>query len=134
MFRCSRVLLNAVRGTKVSTGITGLAVHPDPLPVLTQTYKSTLSTLSQIPAESVYRQATEAILKQRVAIIEKANGDVEAVERELDAGQIEEVLLVAKDEQTLAGKMIEWKTWEPLQVKPAPGQWDPIGEDMGQAH
>lgn len=24
--------------------------------------------------------------------------------------------------------------WEPLQVKPAPGQWDPIGEDMGQAH
>jgi hypothetical protein len=24
--------------------------------------------------------------------------------------------------------------WEPLQVKPAPGQWDPIGQDMGQAH
>jgi NADH dehydrogenase (ubiquinone) 1 alpha subcomplex subunit 5 len=94
----------------VSTGITGLAVHPDPLPVLTQTYKSTLSVLSQIPAESVYRQATEAILKQRVAIIEKANGDVEAVEREMDAGQIEQVLQVAKDEQTLAGKMMEWKT------------------------
>lgn len=98
-----------IRGTKVSTGITGLAVHPDPLPVLTQTYKSTLSLLSQLPAESVYRQATEAVLKQRAAIIEKANGDVEAVERELDAGQIEQVILVAKDEQSLAAKMLEWK-------------------------
>ncbi|KAJ9106900.1 hypothetical protein QFC20_003908 [Naganishia adeliensis] len=134
MFRSSRILLNAVRGTKVSTGITGLAVHPDPLPVLTQTYKSTLSLLSQLPAESVYRQATEAVLKQRAAIIEKANGDVEAVERELDSGMIEQVLQVAKDEQSLAAKMLEWKPWEPLQVKPAPGQWDPIGEDMGQAH
>lgn len=97
------------RGTKVSTGITGLAVHPDPLPVLTQTYKSTLSLLSQLPAESVYRQATEAVLKQRAAIIEKANGDVEAVERELDSGMIEQVLQVAKDEQSLAAKMLEWK-------------------------
>ncbi|KAJ9091795.1 hypothetical protein QFC21_007098 [Naganishia friedmannii] len=134
MFRCSRVLLNAVRGTKVSTGITGLAVHPDPLPALTATYKSTLSILSQLPAESVYRQATEAVLRQRVAVIEKANQDVEAVERELDAGQIEQVLQVARDEEVLAGKMMEWKSWEPLQVKPAPGQWAPIGEDMGQAH
>lgn len=97
------------RGTKVSTGITGLSVHADPLPTLTQTYKSTLSLLSQLPAESVYRQATEAILKQRAAVIEKANGDVEAVERELDAGQIEQVLQVAKDEQALAAKMLEWK-------------------------
>lgn len=97
------------RGTKVSTGITGLSVHADPLPALTQTYKSTLSMLSQLPAESVYRQATEAILKQRAAVIEKANGDVEAVERELDAGQIEQVLQVAKDEQALAAKMLEWK-------------------------
>jgi NADH dehydrogenase (ubiquinone) 1 alpha subcomplex subunit 5 len=94
---------------KASTGITGLAVHPDPLPELLSTYKSTLSVISTFPQESVYRQATEALLKHRTAIVEKAAGDVAAVEKELDAGQIEQVLDVAKDELQLAGKMFEWK-------------------------
>jgi NADH dehydrogenase (ubiquinone) 1 alpha subcomplex subunit 5 len=41
--------------------------------------------------------------------VEKAAGDVAVVEKQIDAGQIEEVLDVAKDELTLAGKMLEWK-------------------------
>ncbi len=86
-----------------------MAVHPDPLPELLSTYKSTLSILSSFPSESVYRQATEAILNHRSSIVEKAAGDIAAAEKELDAGQIEEVLDVAKDELTLAGKMLEWK-------------------------
>lgn len=98
-----------LRVTKASTGITGLAVHPDPLPALAGTYKSTQSLLSQIPETSVYRQATEALLKHRQAVIEKAKGDVALVEKELDMGQIEELLVSAKDEELLAGKMLEWK-------------------------
>lgn len=93
---------------KSSTGITGLEVHPDPLPALAATYKSTLNLLSTIPSSSVYRQATEAITKHRLSLVEGANGNITAVEKELGR-QVEETLVEAKDEETLAGKMIEWK-------------------------
>jgi NADH dehydrogenase (ubiquinone) 1 alpha subcomplex subunit 5 len=101
--------LRLSRPHRVSTGITGLAVHPAPLPHLLQTYKSTLSIVSQLPAESVYRQATEALLNQRTQIISAAKEDVKKVEKELDEGMIEQVIEMADDELKLAGKMLEWQ-------------------------
>lgn len=62
-----------------------------------------------MPQESVYRQATSAIIKYRSSVIERAAGDVAKVEQELDAGQIEEVIEAAKDELKLAGNMMDWK-------------------------
>jgi len=44
-----------------------------------------------------------------LAILDKANGDVTAVEKEIDQGQIEEVLVSAEDEMKLVDKMLEWK-------------------------
>lgn len=93
----------------MSTGITGLAVHPTPLPHLLQTYKSTSSIISQLPAESVYRQATEAIISHRTGVIQRAENNVAAVEKELDEGMIEQVIEKAEDELKLAAKMLEWK-------------------------
>ncbi|KAJ7293619.1 ETC complex I subunit conserved region-domain-containing protein [Mycena rebaudengoi] len=121
MFRLTRPLFQALRAT---TGLTGLAVHPNPLPALVTTYQSTLSTLSQLPETSVYRQATEALTQNKLKIVEAANGDVAAVEKGLNEGIIEESLLVAVDELKLATEMIEWKAWEPLVEKPASGQWE----------
>ncbi|KAF7347796.1 NADH dehydrogenase 1 alpha subcomplex subunit 5 [Mycena venus] len=123
MFRLTRPLFQALRST---TGLTGLAVHPDPLPVLTQTYQNTLTTLSHIPATSVYRQATEALIQKKLDIVKAANADVAAAEKALDEGMIEESLLIAVDELKLAAQMVEWKAWEPLAEKPAPGQWEYI--------
>jgi NADH dehydrogenase (ubiquinone) 1 alpha subcomplex subunit 5 len=93
----------------VTTGITGLAVHPSPLPHLLQTYKSTLSIVSQLPKESVYRQATQALLEQRTKLVASANEDVAKVEKEIDEGMIEQVIEMAEDELKLAGKMLEWQ-------------------------
>ena len=93
---------------KTSTGITGLEVHSNPLPALTATYQSTLHLLESIPSASVYRQATEAITRHRLSVVEKANGDISAVEKELGA-MVEQTLVEAKDEEKLTGKMIEWK-------------------------
>lgn len=107
MFRLTRPLFQAV--TKTTTGITGLAVHSNPIPVLTQTYRSTLEALAALPSTSVYRQGAEALTLKKLGILEKANGDISAVEKELDEGQIEESLLIASDELKLAGKMAEWK-------------------------
>jgi len=41
--------------------------------------------------------------------VKGANGDIAAVEKQLDEGQIEEALNVAKDELKLVSNMIEWK-------------------------
>ncbi|CAE6521492.1 unnamed protein product [Rhizoctonia solani] len=121
MLRFTRPLRQAL---KTTTGIHGIAVHPDPLPALRKTYESTLSILSQMPSHAVYRQGTEALVKHRLDLVEKANGDATNIEKALGEGQIEEILMSAEDELSLAGKMLEWKSWESLEVKPAPGQWE----------
>ncbi|KAJ1311438.1 hypothetical protein OPQ81_009927 [Rhizoctonia solani] len=121
MFRLTRPLRQAL---KTTTGIHGIAVHPDPLPALRKTYESTLSILAQMPSHAVYRQGTEALVKHRLDLVESAKGDATHVEKALGEGQIEEVLMSAEAELSLAGKMLEWKPWEPLEVKPAPGQWE----------
>ncbi|KAI0662787.1 NADH2 dehydrogenase [Cubamyces menziesii] len=127
MFRFTRPLLNAAR--KPSTGITGLKVHRDPVPELKKTYEATLQTLSAIPQSSVYRQGTEALTLHKLKVLEKANGNVAAIEKELDEGQIEESLDIAQDELSLAQKMLQWKAWEPLEEKPQPGQWQYFGKE-----
>ncbi|ESK88900.1 nadh dehydrogenase 1 alpha subcomplex subunit 5 [Moniliophthora roreri MCA 2997] len=121
MFRLTRPLFQVV---KTTTGITGLAVHPNPLPALTQVYESTLSALNSIPPTSVYRQGVEALTLRKLNIVKGANGDISAVEKQLEEGQIEESLQIAEDELKLVGKMAEWKAWEPLEEKPEPGQWE----------
>jgi NADH dehydrogenase (ubiquinone) 1 alpha subcomplex subunit 5 len=62
-----------------------------------------------MPSHAVYRQGTEAIVKHRLDLIDKAKGDPTHVERALGEGQIEEILMSAKDELALAGRMLEWK-------------------------
>ncbi|KAI9063029.1 NADH2 dehydrogenase [Trametes sanguinea] len=127
MFRFTRPLFNAAR--KPTTGITGLKVHHDPIPLLRQTYEATLQTLSAMPQSSVYRQGTEALTLHKLKALEKANGDISVLEKELDEGQVEESLDIAQDELSLAKKMLEWKAWEPLEEKPLPGQWTYFGRE-----
>jgi NADH dehydrogenase (ubiquinone) 1 alpha subcomplex subunit 5 len=106
MFRLTRPLYQVLKRT---TGITGLPVHPDPLPELTETYESTLTVLSSVPLASVYRQGVEALTRRKLQIVQGANGDIAAVEKQLAEGQIEESLDIAQDELELAAKMVEWK-------------------------
>ena len=106
MFHVARPLFQVLKRT---TGITGLAVHPDPLPELTQIYKSTLSALNSIPPSSVYRQGVEALTVRKLTIVQRANGNVSAAEKELNEGQIEQSLDIASDELKLAAKMVEWR-------------------------
>lgn len=107
MFRLTRPVLHQV--VKKTTGITGLAVHPNPLPELRETYQTTLSVLSSIPSTSVYRQGVEALTKHKLNIVQGANGDITAVEKQLDEGQIEECLEIAQDELKLVQNVLEWK-------------------------
>ncbi|KAH8681503.1 ETC complex I subunit conserved region-domain-containing protein [Xylariales sp. PMI_506] len=48
---------------------------------------------------------------------------VEEIEQKIGAGLIEEIVEVAESELKLVDVMIEAKVWEPLEEKPAEGQW-----------
>jgi NADH dehydrogenase (ubiquinone) 1 alpha subcomplex subunit 5 len=109
MFRQTRPLLQQLVRKKVSTGLTGLAVHPNPLPELTKTYESTLTALKSLPSTSVYRQSVEALTQNKLRIVQEAAGDVASAEKQLDEGQIEESIDIANDELKLVSQMAEWK-------------------------
>ncbi|KAG0262439.1 hypothetical protein BG011_010156 [Mortierella polycephala] len=117
----TRRLLSAV--TKKTTGIYGLPVHPDPRPQLINIYNDTLKTLEKIPEHAVYRQATAAMTNHRLNVV-KSTEDISKIEETLDAGQIEEVVVQAVDELKIAGKMLEWKAWEPLETPAPKDQWN----------
>ncbi|RKP25105.1 ETC complex I subunit conserved region-domain-containing protein, partial [Syncephalis pseudoplumigaleata] len=105
-----------------TTSLTGISVHPNPRPHLIKVYHETLEALKPIPSTAVYRQAAEALTRQRLGVVERLE-NVEDIEETLDAGQIEEVIIQAEDELKLVAKMIEWKAWEPLEVPAPEGQW-----------
>jgi NADH dehydrogenase (ubiquinone) 1 alpha subcomplex subunit 5 len=52
------------------TGLTGLSTHPAPRCALVYLYRTTLSLLQKIPAQSAYRASVEALTKHRLSIIE----------------------------------------------------------------
>ena len=86
-------------------------VHPNPIPALAQTYRSTLALLQKdVPESSIYRQSLEALTQHRLSILDKTKeDDVLAVEKDIGQGQIEELIEAAERELALVGKMIEWK-------------------------
>ncbi|XP_074076512.1 NADH dehydrogenase [ubiquinone] 1 alpha subcomplex subunit 5-like [Macrotis lagotis] len=49
--------------------------------------------------------------------------DLQKLEDKLQAGQLEEVILQAENELSLARKMLTWKPWEPLVEEPPTNQW-----------
>ncbi|KAI8993278.1 ETC complex I subunit conserved region-domain-containing protein [Pilobolus umbonatus] len=108
--------------TKVSTRLAGIKVNPHARPELIQTYNSTLEALSRIPSTAVYRQATESLTQQRLSIVESTE-NYEDIESKINCGQIEELLIQAKEELSLVGKMEEWKAWEQLETPIPAGQW-----------
>ncbi|GAA5858786.1 hypothetical protein JCM8547_004987 [Rhodosporidiobolus lusitaniae] len=138
MFRATRRVFAAAASvnkdaaslrTKLSTGITGIPVHPDPLAALLHTYNSTLALVQQIPSSAVYRQSVEAITRERLDAVNSLGGEgneeqIEAVENKIGGGIVEQLIIQANDELKLAGKVIEWKAWEELEEVPAPGQWE----------
>uniref|UniRef100_A0A8D2CWE2 NADH dehydrogenase [ubiquinone] 1 alpha subcomplex subunit 5 n=1 Tax=Sciurus vulgaris TaxID=55149 RepID=A0A8D2CWE2_SCIVU len=54
---------------------------------------------------------------------DKAESDVKKLEDQLQLGQIEEVILQAENELSLAIKMLPWKPGEPLEEEPPANQW-----------
>ncbi|EFP86564.1 uncharacterized protein PGTG_12946 [Puccinia graminis f. sp. tritici CRL 75-36-700-3] len=123
--------------TKLTTNQTGVDVHHSPFESLSKTYQDTLKALEKIPASTVYRQAVHSTTRNNLEIIKKylsaavpgetadaVEQRVKAAENELGVEMIEKAIEQAEDEHQLVLKMIEYKAWQELEEKPAPGQWD----------
>jgi NADH dehydrogenase (ubiquinone) 1 alpha subcomplex subunit 5 len=111
MHRLSRPLHLALKSTpQVTRRPISSSIPLQSLPELTKTYETTLSLLKSIPETSVYRQGVEALTQQRLRVVVSAEGNTEKVETELKLGKIEDVLDIAKDELSVVGKMVEWKS------------------------
>ena len=64
-----------------------------------------------IPETAQYRVSVETLTNERLAVISK-DISPEEMEEEIGAGQLEELILQAKDELSLIPKMAEWKPWD----------------------
>ncbi|RWS02596.1 hypothetical protein B4U79_08707 [Dinothrombium tinctorium] len=107
---------------KTLTGLTGLEVARTPHYTLTQLYLKIKNSLSQMPPDAAYRKYTEKIIDERLKVVQN-EPDVEKIEKKIDCGQVEELIIQAENELRLARKMNEWKPWEPLCEQAPANQW-----------
>lgn len=105
-----------------TTGLTGLAVAKSPHVVLTTLYERILRTTAQMPEEAAYKKSVEEIVNHRLQII-KTEPDVLKVEAKVNSGHIEEIILQAQRELSLAQNMLVWRPWEPLISEAPKNQW-----------
>uniref|UniRef100_A0A673T166 NADH dehydrogenase [ubiquinone] 1 alpha subcomplex subunit 5 n=1 Tax=Suricata suricatta TaxID=37032 RepID=A0A673T166_SURSU len=105
-----------------TTSLVGLAVCESPQERLRILYTKIHDVLEQIPKNAAYRKHTEQITNEKLSMI-KAEPDVKKLEDQLQCGQLEEVILQAENELSLARKMIQRKSWEPLVEEPPANQW-----------
>lgn len=118
--------------SKVTTGLTGLAVAKNPQHTLGVLYSKILRTLQKMPESAAYRKYTEEIINERTQIL-KSTEDIGAIEKQIGCGQIEEVIVQAENELILSRKMLNWKPWEPLVKQAPPNQWTwPPAQPQGQ--
>lgn len=96
---------------KETTGLVGLDVVPNAREVLITLYDQTLKAVEGIPASAEYRKAVERFTKFRLQVCQEEQ-DWEKIEERINGGQVEELIVMAKDELTLIDKMKEWKPWE----------------------
>ena len=112
----------AKNGSKLYTGLTGMEVIKTPHHILGVIYSRTLRALAKMPSDYPYRVETEKVILNRAKLV-KETPDIESLEKKINAGQIEEVVIQADNELMLARNMLQWKTWEPLVNQPPKNQW-----------
>ncbi|RWS27819.1 NADH dehydrogenase [ubiquinone] 1 alpha subcomplex subunit 5-like protein [Leptotrombidium deliense] len=108
--------------TKVTTGLTRLAVAKNPHFTLKNLYTKIQKVLASMPQQAAYRVYTERIVNERLNIV-NTEPEVTKLEQKINCGQVEELIKQAEGELLLAKKMLEFKPWEPLIEKAPERQW-----------
>ncbi|OXU16729.1 hypothetical protein TSAR_015285, partial [Trichomalopsis sarcophagae] len=83
---------------------------------------SFLTNQNKLPTDYSYRQYTEILVKEKADIVNQIESVAE-IEKKIDCGQIEELILQADKELKLVRNFLDWKPWEPLLNKNFANQW-----------
>ncbi|CAM9627374.1 unnamed protein product [Scytosiphon promiscuus] len=111
-FRATQALRMAVK--KTSTGLVGLAVDVNARANFIALQKQILEKIKIIPDHAQYRKDVEAISGYRLKVATETE-DEEAIEDEINHGQLEELLVDGKNELKLIDKYAEWRLWEAVE-------------------
>ncbi|XP_050519875.1 NADH dehydrogenase [ubiquinone] 1 alpha subcomplex subunit 5 [Daktulosphaira vitifoliae] len=107
---------------KKTTGLTRLNVAKNPQYTLNVLYGKILRTIQKMPENASYRKYTEKIVSDRAKIV-KESDTVEDIEKKINCGQAEELIIQAENELILSRKMLAFKPWDPIIAKPNADQW-----------
>ena len=114
---------------KTSTGLVGLLADPDGKSNLIAASNSVLQAVKKIP-ECQYRTNVEkwfTFIKNSA----EATDDIKTIEKTIEMGQIEEIIVMAKDELELVDYYYENKIWE--KVEEARKTGDEVAEAMSSS-
>ncbi|GAB9465550.1 hypothetical protein Gpo141_00002956 [Globisporangium polare] len=106
----TRVLRMAVK--KTTTGIVGIPVNANARQDLIKIYQKTLQEVKVLPEDAVYRTSVERITNYRLKVV-LGNEDEHVIEKEINMGQLEELIEQAEDELSVIPVYLENKLWEP---------------------
>ena len=154
MRQTTRLLATIVKGERTHlnantpTGLTGVFTHPTPRPHLLYLYNHTLSKLQSLPAESVYRQSTEALTKHRLAIVQAAvpagqqewqkrletiaNGDEATPERSLSRLMLQGKGYLPQKPDERDERYVEWDDDTGQERTEGPRMGDDLKTDQGK--
>jgi NADH dehydrogenase (ubiquinone) 1 alpha subcomplex subunit 5 len=85
-----------------------------------------LACKTNLPPTSVYRQSLTALVEHRLKIVEANQESPSEIEAQLEAGQMEELIVQAEQELKLVEQMAKCKPWEPLEEQAPENQWKPV--------
>ena len=108
--------------TKFSTNLAKMLVSKQPHTELARIYSKNLRALAKMPTDYPYRKYTENVIMERAALV-KNEPNIQELEKKINCGQIEEVIIQATNELHLTRKILEWKAWEPLENEAPKNQW-----------
>ncbi|CAM9210160.1 unnamed protein product [Laminaria digitata] len=111
-FRATQALRMVVK--KTSTGLVGLAVDVNGRANFIAMQRQILAKIKIIPEHAQYRKDVEAISNYRLKLATETE-DEEAIEDEINHGQLEELIMDGKNELKLIDKYAEWRLWEAVE-------------------
>ena len=75
-----------------------------------------------MPDTSAYKKHTKQLVDHRLQLVNTVK-DTSELEKQINSGQIEEVIKEAEYELHLSRTMLESKAWEPLTAEAPKDQW-----------
>eukprot|EP01111_Echinosteliopsis_oligospora_P008007 TRINITY_DN2339_c0_g1_i1.p1 TRINITY_DN2339_c0_g1~~TRINITY_DN2339_c0_g1_i1.p1 ORF type:complete len:130 (-),score=40.20 TRINITY_DN2339_c0_g1_i1:34-423(-) len=111
MAQAGRAGAAAVAAIKTSTGLVGLAVEPNAPIILTKLYHRILRDLKAVPEDTLFRWHKERTINFRLRVMNEEK-DIKSMEARINSGNLEELIVMAREELSRMPSYIENQYWK----------------------